>query len=107
MVAAGRWPSFSASAAQINLNVHVHALVLVLDGVFAPDGAGVYHPHIAQVYGVEETDGTRALVMEYVDGETLADRIARGPIPVDDALPMARQIADALDAAHERRIISP
>ncbi len=67
--------------------------------------ATLNHPHIAQIYGVEEQGGTRALVMELVDGETLAERLARGALPLDDALPVARQIADALDAAHERGIV--
>jgi serine/threonine-protein kinase len=63
------------------------------------------HPNIAAIYGLEKGDGTRALVMELVEGPTLADRIARGPIPFDEALPIAKQIADALVAAHERGII--
>ena len=63
--------------------------------------AALNHPHIAQIYGLEAD----TLVMELVDGEDLAARIARGAIPVDDALPIARQIADALEAAHERGII--
>jgi Tol biopolymer transport system component len=67
--------------------------------------ASLNHPHIAAIYGVEETDSTRALVMELVEGPTLGDRIALGPLPLDEALPIARQIADALDAAHERGIV--
>jgi serine/threonine protein kinase len=67
--------------------------------------ASLNHPHIAAIHGLEESDGTRALVMELVEGETLADRIARGPIPVDEALPIAKQIAEALEAAHEQGII--
>ena len=67
--------------------------------------ASLNHPNIAQIHGLEESDGTRALVMELVDGPTLAERIARGPIPIDDALPIARQIAAALEAAHEQGII--
>jgi serine/threonine protein kinase len=63
--------------------------------------ASLNHPNIAAIYGLEE----RALVLELVEGPTLADRIARGPIPLDEALPISRQIADALDAAHERGII--
>jgi serine/threonine protein kinase len=55
---------------------------------------------IAGIHGLEESDGIRALVMELVEGETLADRIARGPIPLDEALPIAWQIAEALEAAH-------
>src|SRR6188474_2077856 len=67
--------------------------------------ASLNHPYIAAIYGFEEADGVRALVLELVEGETLADRIARGPIPVDDALPIATQIAEALEAAHEQGII--
>jgi Tol biopolymer transport system component len=63
------------------------------------------HPNIAGIYGLERSGGTLALVMELVEGLTLADRIAQGALPVADALPIARQIADALDAAHEQGII--
>ncbi len=55
--------------------------------------ASLNHPHIAAIYGLEEADGVRALVLELVEGPTLADRIARGPIPLDEALAIARQIA--------------
>ena len=67
--------------------------------------ASLNHPHIGAIYGLEDADGVRALVLELVDGETLADRIARGPIPVNDTLTIARQIADALEAAHEKGIV--
>ena len=67
--------------------------------------ASLNHPHIAAIYGFEETNGVQALALELVEGPTLADRIAHGPIPVDEALPIARQIAEALEAAHERGII--
>jgi Tol biopolymer transport system component len=67
--------------------------------------ASLNHPHIAAIHGLEESDGVRALVLEFVDGDTLADRIARGPIALDEALLIARQIAEALDAAHEQGII--
>jgi eukaryotic-like serine/threonine-protein kinase len=67
--------------------------------------ASLNHPNIGAIHGLEEADGTRALVMELVEGETLADRIARGPVPIDEALPIARQIAEALEAAHEQGII--
>ena len=73
--------------------------------------AALNHPYIAQIYGAEDADrgdgsaGCRAIVMELVEGETLAERIRRGPIPCDDALPIARQIAEALEAAHEAGII--
>jgi serine/threonine protein kinase len=63
--------------------------------------ASLNHPHIAHVYGIE--DG--ALVMELVEGEDLSQRVARGPVPLDEALPIARQIAEALEAAHEQGII--
>src|SRR5688572_7734146 len=67
--------------------------------------ASLNHPHIATVFGLEETAGVKALVMELVEGPTLADRIAQGPLPLDEALPIARQLAEALEAAHERGII--
>src|SRR5919106_2614507 len=68
--------------------------------------ASLNHPHIAHIYGVEESPaGVRALVMEFVDGEDLAQRIARGALPVDEALAIARQIADAVENAHERGVI--
>ena len=67
--------------------------------------ASLNHPNIAHIYGVEDADGTRALVMELVEGPTLADRIAQRPIPLDEALPIAKQIAEALEAAHETGII--
>jgi len=67
--------------------------------------AALNQPHIAHIYGLEESNGVRALVMELVEGSTLADRIAQGPIPVDEALPIAKQIAEALEAAHEQGII--
>jgi len=63
------------------------------------------HPHIAAIYGLEESEGTTALVMELVDGEDLSQRLARGAIPLDEALPIATQIAEALEAAHEQGII--
>ena len=67
--------------------------------------AALNHPHIAQIHGLETTDGITALVMELVDGPTLADRIAEGPIPVDQTIAIAKQIAEALDAAHDQGII--
>ena len=67
--------------------------------------ASLNHSHIASIYGVHEADGTQALVLELVDGETLADRIARGPVPFEEALQIARQIADALDLAHQHGVI--
>ena len=67
--------------------------------------ASLNHPHIAAIYGFEKSAGMHALVMELVEGPTLADRIAQGPIPLDEALPIAKQIAEALEAAHEQGII--
>src|ERR1700710_2100326 len=67
--------------------------------------AALNHPHIAAIYGLERANGITALVMELVEGPTLADRIAQGAIPLDEALPIARQIAEALEAAHEQGII--
>ena len=67
--------------------------------------ASLNHPGIAQIHGIEEAEDTRALVLELVEGPTLADRIAQGPIPVDEVLPIAKQIAEALEAAHEQGVI--
>ena len=67
--------------------------------------ATLNHTNIAQIYGFEKSTGVHALVMELVEGPTLADRITQGPIPVDEALPIAKQIAEALEAAHEQGII--
>jgi serine/threonine-protein kinase len=92
--------------------------IKVLPSVFAQDAnrlsrfereaktlASVNHTNIAAIYGLEKWQGTYALVMELVDGLTLADRIALGPIPTDEALPIARQLAEALEVAHERGIV--
>ena len=67
--------------------------------------ASLNHPNIAAIYGIEEAEGTRALVLELVEGPTLADRIKQGPIPINEALPIAKQIAEALEAAHEQGVI--
>ena len=68
--------------------------------------AALNHPHIAQIYGLEEAGGTSALVMELVEGEDSRRRASRsGPMPLDEALPIARQIAEALEAAHEQGIV--
>src|SRR3954454_23288666 len=88
--------------------------IKVLPDVFARDAsrmarfqreaqvlASLNHPNIAAIYGVEE----RALVMELVEGPTLAERIAAGPIPVDEALPLVRQIVDGVEFAHEKGIV--
>src|SRR5262245_16329608 len=67
--------------------------------------AQLNHPNIAAIYGVEDSTTTKALVMELVEGPTLADRIALGPVPLDEALPIVRQLAEALEAAHEQGIV--
>ncbi|MCA1561728.1 MAG: serine/threonine protein kinase [Acidobacteria bacterium] len=67
--------------------------------------ASLNHPNIAQIHGLDDSRGTHALIMEFVDGEDLAQRVARGPIPLDEALALAAQIADALEAAHEQGIV--
>jgi len=67
--------------------------------------AALNHPNVAAIYGVEDSNGIPALVLELVDGVTLAERIALGPIPPGEAITLATQIADALDAAHERGIV--
>ena len=67
--------------------------------------AALNHPGIAQIHGLEKSDGTIALVMELVEGEDLSQRIARGAMSIDEVLPIAKQIADALEAAHEQGII--
>src|SRR4029453_15461313 len=67
--------------------------------------ASLNHPHIAAIYGLEDAEGVKALVMELVEGDDLAQRLGRGAIPLDEALPIAKQIAEALEAAHEQGII--
>jgi serine/threonine-protein kinase len=67
--------------------------------------AQLQHPNIASIYGLEESGGVRALVMELVEGEDLSERLKRGPLPIDEALAVARQIAEALEAAHEKGIV--
>ncbi|HEY7575657.1 MAG TPA: serine/threonine-protein kinase, partial [Thermoanaerobaculia bacterium] len=67
--------------------------------------AALNHPHIAAIHGLEESNGIEAIVLELVPGETVAERLAKGPLPVDEALEIARQIADGLAAAHERGIV--
>ena len=67
--------------------------------------ASLNHPNIGSIYGLEEAEGVKALVLELVEGPTLADRISQGPIPLDEALPIATQIANALEAAHEQGVI--
>ena len=67
--------------------------------------ASLNHPNIAQIYGLEKSGGVNAIIMELVDGLTLSDRIASGPMPPEEALPIAKQIAEALEAAHDRGIL--
>jgi serine/threonine protein kinase len=67
--------------------------------------ASLNHPNIAAIYGLEQVDATRFLVLELIDGDTLADIAARGPLPDEEALRLSRQIADALEAAHEKGVV--
>src|SRR5437773_10463020 len=67
--------------------------------------APLNHPSIEQIYGHEESGNTRCIVMELVEGQTLQERLKRGPIAIDEALPIAKQIAEALEAAHAKGII--
>src|SRR5262245_27228222 len=67
--------------------------------------AALNHPNIAQIYGLEGAGASRCIVMELVDGDTLQDRVKRGPIPAGEALTIAKQIAEALEAAHEKEVI--
>src|ERR1700687_554911 len=112
--AGGMGEVYRARDTRLNRDV---ALKVILE-VFAADGdrlsrfereakllASLNHPHIAAIYGLEESSSTIALVMELVEGPTLADRIATGPIPLDEALPIAKQIAEALEYAHDKGVI--
>jgi serine/threonine protein kinase len=67
--------------------------------------AALSHSNIGSIFGFEETDTVHALVLELIEGPTLADQLAHGPLALDDALPVARQIADALEAAHAQGIV--
>src|SRR5215831_9530250 len=67
--------------------------------------ASLNHPNIAAIYDLQDVNGTRFLILELIEGETLADRIARGPIPVEEALDIAKYIAEALEVAHEKGIV--
>src|SRR5215472_13349524 len=67
--------------------------------------ASLNHPNIAAIYDLQELNGSRYLVLELVEGEALAERIARGPIPVEEALDIAKSICEALEAAHEKGIV--
>ena len=98
--------------------LHRDVALKLLPDVFAADAdrlarfqreaellASLNHPNIAQIYGIEEDTGLRALVLELVEGSTLEARIARGPMPPDDVLAIATQLADGLEAAHEAGVI--
>jgi serine/threonine-protein kinase len=67
--------------------------------------ASLNHPHIAQIHGLEDDQGACFLVLELVEGATLAERLKQGPLPLDDAVRIARQIADALESAHEKGVV--
>src|SRR6266508_469205 len=67
--------------------------------------AALNHPNVGAIYGIEEAEGVRALVLELIEGPTLADRLARGPVPIAEGVAIARQIAEALETAHERGIV--
>src|SRR5215471_12425681 len=67
--------------------------------------AALNHPNIAAIHGIDEYDGDPALILELVEGETLSERVARGPLPLGEALMIARQLADALQAAHGKGIV--
>src|SRR5205823_4286775 len=67
--------------------------------------ASINHPNIAQIYGLEQVGSSGCIVMELVEGETLSERLKNGPIPLDEVIEIAKQIADALAAAHERGIV--
>src|SRR6185369_6001742 len=98
--------------------LHREVAIKVLPSVFTDDPdrlarfrreaqvlASLNHPNIGAIYSFEESDGIHALALEYVEGPTLEERIARGPIPLETALSIARQIAEALEAAHEQGIV--
>ena len=67
--------------------------------------AALNHPNIAQVHGLEESPGVRALIMELVEGADLSELLARGALPLDDALSIARQVAEGVEAAHDQGIV--
>ena len=67
--------------------------------------ASLNHPGVGAIYGLEESDGRLLLILEYVEGETLADRLARGPIAVEESLGLAKQMAEAIEAAHEKGVV--
>ena len=101
-----------------DLKLKREVAIKILPGEFAQDSdrvsrfqreaevlASLNHPNIAGIHDLQEANGSRFLVLELVEGETLADRLKRGPIPLDEAVPIAKQIVDALEAAHDRGIV--
>jgi serine/threonine-protein kinase len=106
-------------ARDLSLNRHVALKVLPVEAADTPADpdrtarlreeahtlAALNHPNIATIHGLVECEGVRALVLEFVDGQTLAERLAEGPLPIDDAIAYVRQIAGALEAAHEQGIV--
>src|SRR5215467_12989119 len=101
-----------------DLKLKREVAIKILPGEFAQDAdrvsrfqreaevlASLSHPNIAAIHDLQEANGSSFLIMELVEGETLADMLSRGPIPLDDALPIARQIAEALEAAHEKDVV--
>src|SRR5215510_11269064 len=101
-----------------DLKLKREVAIKILPGEFAQDSdrvsrfqreaevlASLNHPNIAGIHDLQEANGSRFLVLELVEGETLADRLMRGPVPLDEAVPVAKQIVDALEAAHERGIV--
>jgi serine/threonine-protein kinase len=101
-----------------DLKLKREVAIKILPGEFALDAdrvnrfqreaevlAALNHPNIAGIHDLQEANGSRFLVLELVEGETLADRLKRGPIAVDEAVAIAKQIVDALEAAHERGIV--
>lgn len=101
-----------------DLRLHRQVAIKVLPDLFAGDPerlarfereaklvAALNHPNIAAIYGLEEAEGKRFLVLELVEGETLAQRLGRGPLPIDEALEVCRQVAEGLEAAHEKSIV--
>src|SRR5512135_3560242 len=101
-----------------DLNLHRQVAIKVLPDEFAHDAerlarfqreaqtlASLSHPNIATVYGLEESDGKRFIVMELVEGQTLAHRLLRGRLPLEEALDVCGQIAEGLEAAHDKGVI--
>jgi serine/threonine protein kinase len=101
-----------------DLKLNRHVALKILPAAFAADRerlarfrreaqllASLSHPHIGHIYGLEDSGAVHALVLELIEGQTLADRIAQGPLPITDSLAMAKQIAEALEVAHEHGVV--